>query len=360
MAASHVTAGGASIARTRFTPYSSPLTFPEINMSKAPVRVAVTGAAGNIDYALLFRIASGDLLGPDQPVILHLIDLPVAEKACHGVVMELEDCAFPLLHGTLVTSDVEVGFGDADVALLVGAKPRGPGMERADLLKDNGKIFVGQGDAIDRFASPDVRVCVVGNPCNTNALIAASRAKRTDRKNYTAMTRLDQNRAAAQLALKTGRPTTAIQNLAVWGNHSPTMFPNWFDATIDGRPVAAVVEDDAWLNGPFLKTVQQRGKAIIEARGQSSAASAASACIDHIFSWATGAMTGDFVSMAVPSDGSYGVPEGLIFSFPVRITSPWTYEIVQGLEINDVAQAAIDRTTQELLDERDAVASMLA
>lgn len=325
----------------------------------SPKRVAVTGAAGQICYNLLFRIANGDLLGSDQPIILHLLDIPQAIDACQGVRMELEDCAFPLLKGIKVTADYEEGFGDVDVAVLVGAKPRGPGMERADLLQDNGKIFVGQGDAINENASEDVKVLVVGNPCNTNALIAQSRATRTNPANYTAMTRLDQNRAMAQLANKTGADIDSIENLAVWGNHSPTMFPNWFEATIDGKPLADVVGDDAWLQGDFLKTVQTRGKAIINARGKSSAASAGSAALDHIYSWATGEMTGEFVSMAVPSDGSYGIPEGLIFSFPCTITSPWNYEIVQGLELNDFAQKAIEKTKQELVDERDAVKDML-
>lgn len=325
----------------------------------SPVRVAVTGAAGQIGYSLLFRIANGDLLGPDQPVILHLVDLPQAENACRGVVMELEDCAFPLLKGTLVTSDYEKGFGDIDIAMLVGSKPRGPGMERADLLKDNGQIFIGQGDAIDQNAKKDVKVMVVGNPCNTNALIARSRVKRTDPRNYTAMTRLDQNRAMAQLAAKSGKPVESIKNLAIWGNHSPTMYPNWFDATIDGKPVAEVIGDDAWLKGEFLERVQKRGAEIIGARGKSSAASAASAALDHVRSWGTGEMTGDYVSMAVPSDGSYGVPEGLISSFPVRITGPWQYEIVQGLELNEYSKAAIKHTNDELLSERDAVKEML-
>lgn len=326
---------------------------------KSPLRVAVTGAAGQIGYSLLFRIANGDLLGADQPVIIHLVDLPQAMDACRGVVMELEDCAFPLLQGTVATDDYEKGFGDIDVAMLVGAKPRGPGMERADLLKDNGKIFIGQGDAIDANAKEDVKVIVVGNPCNTNALIAQSRARRTDAANYTAMTRLDQNRAMAQLANRSGKSIDSIKNLAIWGNHSPTMFPNWFDATIDGKPVAEVIGDDAWLQGDFLTRVQKRGAEIIQARGKSSAASAASASIDHIYSWATGEMTGDYISMAVPSDGSYGIPEGLIFSFPVKITAPWQYEIVQGLEINEFAQAAIDKTTEELVSEREAVKDML-
>lgn len=329
-------------------------------MTKAPVRVAVTGAAGNIGYALLFRIANGDLLGPDQPVILHLVDLPQAVEACKGVIMELQDCAFPLLAGAIATSDYAEGFGDVGYALLVGAKPRGPGMERADLLLGNGPIFTGQGEAIDANASEDVKVCVVGNPCNTNALIAASRARRTNPANYTAMTRLDQNRGMAQLAEKSGAAVADIANLAIWGNHSPTMFPNWFECTIGGKPATEVIGDGAWLEGDFLKTVQTRGKAIINARGKSSAASAASAAIDHVNSWATGAMTGDYVSMAVPSDGSYGVPEGLIFSYPCRITAPGRYEIVRGIELNELASAAIERTANELADERDAVKEMLA
>ena len=329
-------------------------------MSKTPVRVAVTGAAGNIGYALLFRIANGDLLGKDQPVIIHLVDLPQALDACKGVVMELQDGAFPLLHGTVVASDLEEGFGDVDVALLVGAKPRGPGMERADLLKDNGKIFTFQGDAINAHAKEDVKVLVVGNPCNTNALIAQSRAERTNPAFYTAMTRLDQNRAMAQLANKSGAAVGDVSNLVVWGNHSPTMFPNWFDAKIGDKSAAEAIGDDAWLAGDFLKTVQTRGKAIINARGKSSAASAASAAIDHIYSWATGHMTGDYVSMAVPSDGSYGVPEGLIFSFPCRITAPWSYEIVSDIELNDTAKAAIEKTAAELASEREAVADLLS
>ena len=328
-------------------------------MSKAPVRVAVTGAAGNIGYALLFRIANGDMLGPDQPVILHLVDLPQAIDACNGVIMELNDCAFPLLAGAQASADLDEGFGDVDWALLVGAKPRGPGMERADLLKGNGPIFTGQGAAIDRSASEDVKVVVVGNPCNTNALIAKSQASRTNAANYTAMTRLDQNRAMAQLSARSGKPVSSIKNLAIWGNHSPTMFPNWFDCQIDGAPAADVIGDDAWLQTDFLKTVQTRGKAIINARGKSSAASAASACIDHAHSWATGAMTGDFVSMAVPSDGAYDVPEGLVCSFPCRITAPGQYEIVRDLSLNDTAAAALERTVAELSSEREAVKDLL-
>jgi malate dehydrogenase len=328
-------------------------------MSKAPVRVAVTGAAGNIGYALLFRIAAGDLLGPDQPVIIHLVDIPQALDACRGVVMELQDGAFPLLAGTVVSEDPEQAFGDVDVALLVGAKPRGPGMLRADLIRENGPIFVGTGKAIDQNASVDVKVLVVGNPCNTNALIAKAQVKRTNPRNYTAMTRLDQNRAMAQLSVKSGASVADIKNLGVWGNHSPTMFPNWFGCTIGGRPATDVIGDASWFEGEFLKTVQTRGKAIITARGKSSAASAASAVIDHIFSWATGHMTGDYVSMAVPSDGSYGVPEGLIYSFPCRITAPWQYEIAQGIELNDFAQAAVQRSWEELKGESEAVADLL-
>mgnify|MGYP001943153321 CR=1 FL=1 len=328
-------------------------------MSKSPMRVAVTGAAGNIGYALLFRIAAGDLLGPDQPVIIHLVDLPVAMDACNGVVMELQDGAFPLLHGTKVSSDLDEGFGDVDIALLVGARPRGPGMLRSDLLRGNGPIFTAQGQAIDANANEDVRVLVVGNPCNTNALIAKSHVKRTNPLNYTAMTRLDQNRAMAQLAVKSGVPVAEIANVGIWGNHSPTMFPNYFDATIGGKPATEVIGDDAWFASEFTKTVQTRGKAIINARGKSSAASAASAAIDHINSWMTGNVTGDFVSMAVPSDGSYGVPEGLIFSFPCAIPEPGKYEIVKGIELNDVSKAAIAKTTEELVSEREAVSDLL-
>ena len=328
-------------------------------MAKTPLRVAVTGAAGQIGYALLFRIASGDLLGKDQPVIIHLIELEAALKAANGVVMELNDCAFPLLAGTVVTSDLAVGFKDVDVALLVGAMPRGPGMDRADLLKNNGPIFIGQGEAINTYAREDVKVVVVGNPCNTNALIAKSRAKRTNPANYTAMSRLDQNRAMAQLATKTGEPVSAITNMAVWGNHSKSMFPNYFGTLINGKPALEVVNDDEWVKGEFMKTVTTRGGAIIKARGKSSAASAANATIDSVYSWATGKMTGDFITMAVPSDGSYDVPEGIIFSFPIRITGPWKYEIVQGIKLNDVAKAAIKRTADELFAERKAVAAML-
>jgi malate dehydrogenase len=326
---------------------------------KAPVRVAVTGAAGQIGYSLLFRIANGDLLGRDTPVIIHLVELPDAVSAAQGVVMELEDCAFPLLAGTVVASDLDTAFGDVDVALLVGAKPRGPGMERADLLKDNGKIFIAQGEAIDRASSKDVKVLVVGNPCNTNCLIAASRAKRTNPANYTAMTRLDQNRAMAQLAAKAGVPVSAVENVAIWGNHSPTMYADFFHATINGRPATEVITDHAWLEKPFLETVGKRGAAIIQARGKSSAASAASAAVDHIYAWATGTMTGSFVSMAIQSRGEYGQPEGLFYSYPVRLLGDWKYEVVQGLEVNDFSKQKLTITAEELVGEREAVASML-
>jgi malate dehydrogenase len=327
---------------------------------KPPLRVAITGAAGQIGYSLLPRIARGDLLGPDQPVILHLIELPVALDAARGVVMELEDCAFPLLAGTRITSDFDEGFGDVGVALLVGAKPRGPGMERADLLKDNGQIFTAQGRALDACARSDVRVVVVGNPCNTNALIAASRARRIDPRNITAMTRLDQNRAMAQLAQKAGTGVDQVRDLVIWGNHSPTMVPDFIHATIAGRPATAVIQDREWLEGAFLQTVQQRGAAIIAARKLSSAASAANAAIDHIHSWATGTMTGTMVSMAVPSDGSYGIPAGLIYSFPVRLGGNWRYEIVQGMALDPFLSSKLAVTTQELLGEREAVAGLLA
>jgi malate dehydrogenase len=324
-----------------------------------PVRVAVTGGAGQIGYSLLYRIANGDLLGPDTPVILHIIELPEAVEAARGVVMELQDCAFPLLAGTVVASDLDVGFGDVDVALLVGAKPRGPGMERADLLMENAKIFTSQGEAINRSASKDVKVVVVGNPCNTNCLIAASRAKRTNPANYTAMTRLDQNRAMAQLADKTGKPVSSVRDMVIWGNHSTTMFPDWFHATIDGRPAAEVVGDDAWLQGEFLETVRKRGAAIIKARGKSSAASAASAALDHTRSWQSGEGPGEVVSMAVRSDGSYGISEGLYFSFPIRLGGNWEWSIDKSFENGEFSKKAIAATMAELEEERDAIKSLL-
>ena len=325
-----------------------------------PVRVAVTGAAGQIGYALLFRIASGQMFGEDTPVVLQLLEITPALDALKGVAMELEDGAFPLLQDMVLTDDAEEAFGDANVVCLVGAKPRGPGQERADLLKDNGKIFTGQGRAIASAAADDVKVAVVGNPANTNALIAASNAEGVPMERFTAMVRLDQNRAKTQLAQKAGVPVTEVTNLGVWGNHSPTMFPDFEHAKISGKPVTDVLDRD-WLEGEFLKTVQQRGKAIIDARGSSSAASAANALVDHVSNWCGGKPTaeGDWVSMAVPSDGSYGVPEGIISGFPVRTDGNGGYEIVQGLDLSDYAQSKLDTTVEELQSEREAVADML-
>jgi malate dehydrogenase len=326
-----------------------------------PVRVAVTGAAGQIGYALLFRIASGQMLGPDTPVRLQLLEITPALEALEGVAMELEDGAFPLLDGVDLSDDAEKAFDGAGVVCLVGAKPRGPGMERADLLKDNGKIFTGQGKAIAKAAASDVKIATVGNPANTNALIAASNAEGVPTDRFTAMVRLDENRAKSQLAKKAGEPVSAVTNLAVWGNHSPTMVPDFDNAQITGRPVTEVITDKAWLEGEFLTTVQQRGKAIIDARGASSAASAASALVDHVANWCGGRPTpdGDWVSMAVPSDGSYGVPEGLISGFPVTTDGQGGYEIVQGLELSEFTQSKLQATVDELQQEKDAVADML-
>ncbi len=328
-------------------------------MSKTPLRVAVTGAAGQIGYSLLFRIASGEMLGQDQPVILQLLDLPQAQKACQGVMMELDDCAFPLLAGMLTTDDPNVAFKDADICLLVGARPRGPGMERADLLAANGAIFTVQGKAIASNAKPEVKVLVVGNPCNTNALIAAAAAKkigRTNPANYHAMLRLDYNRAVSQLAAKAGRPVASFKKLAVWGNHSPTMYADYRNCTSNGDNVKALINDPAWNNDVFLPTVGKRGAAIIEARGLSSAASAANAAIGHVRDWVLG--SDDWVTMGVPSDGSYGVPAGIVFGFPCECKGG-TYKIVQGLEIDQYSQEKINKTLKELTDEADAVKTML-
>ncbi|HLI54500.1 MAG TPA: malate dehydrogenase [Acidimicrobiales bacterium] len=323
-------------------------------MPASPVRVAVTGAAGQIGYSLLFRIASGAMLGPDQPVVLQLLEITPALGALRGVVMELEDCAFGLLAGVVATDDAEEAFGDANIALLVGARPRTKGMERKDLLEANGAIFTVQGKALSEAAAPDVRVLVVGNPANTNALIAMHNAPRIPAERFTAMTRLDQNRAKAQLAARTGRPVAEVTNMTIWGNHSATQYPDVYRARIGGRPAAELIGDDSWVEKEFIPTVQQRGAAIIEARGASSAASAASAAIDHVRDWMGGTAEGDWVSMAVPSDGSYGVPEGLISSFPVT-TSGGAWRIVQGLDIDDFSRARIDRSVAELAEERDAV-----
>lgn len=324
---------------------------------KAPIRVAVTGAAGNIGYALLFRIASGDCFGKDQPVILQLLEVTPSMSKLEGVVMELLDCAFPLLQGVEISDDPNVAFKGANQCFLVGSRPRGPGMERADLLKVNGAIFTAQGKAINDNAAADVRVCVVGNPCNTNALIAQASAANLPAERFTAMTRLDQNRAASLLALKVGKPVTSVKNLVVWGNHSPTMFADYLHATVDGVPVVDLV-DAEWLSTTFLKTVAQRGKAIIDARGQSSAASAASAAIDHMATWFHGTAPGEWVSMAIPSQGWYGVPKGLMFSFPVTIKDG-VYTVVEGLEHGEFAQGKLDITTAELEEERAAIADLL-
>jgi malate dehydrogenase len=321
---------------------------------KSPVRVAVTGAAGQIGYSLLFRIASGQMLGEDQPIILHLLDITPALDALRGVAMELDDCAFPLLEGIVQTDDPNEAFGDVNYALLVGARPRSKGMERKDLLEANGAIFTVQGKALSDNAADDVRILVVGNPANTNALIAMNNAPKIDNGRFTAMTRLDHNRAMAQLAAKTGTTVRDITKMTIWGNHSATQYPDLFHAEVKGQNAAQLVGDQAWLEGEFIPTVQQRGAAIIEARGLSSAASAANAAIDHVRSWALGTPEGDWVSMAIPSDGSYGVPEGLMSSFPVTC-SGGEYSIVQGLDIDEFSQSRIDATVTELAEERDAV-----
>jgi malate dehydrogenase len=323
-------------------------------MTASPVRVAVTGAAGQIGYSLLFRIASGALLGPDQPVILQLLEITPALGALQGVVMELDDCAFPLLAGVVTSDDAQVAFGDANVALLVGARPRSKGMERKDLLEANGAIFTVQGQALSDSAAPDIRVLVVGNPANTNALIAMHNAPNIAPERFTAMTRLDQNRAKAQLAAKSGRPVPDVTNMTIWGNHSATQYPDVYRARIGSQPAAEVIGDDAWVEKEFIPAVQQRGAAIIEARGASSAASAASAAIDHVHDWVLGTSAGDWVSMGIPSDGSYGVPEGLISSFPVS-TSGGRYQIVPGLDLEEFSRSRIDASVAELGEERDAV-----
>ena len=325
---------------------------------KSPIRVAVTGAAGQIGYSLLFRIASGAMFGPDQPVILHLIEIEPALPALGGVVMELDDCAFPLLHGIVPTADLNVGFKDVNWALLVGSVPRKAGMERGDLLNINGKIFIGQGQAIEKNAAPDVRILVVGNPCNTNCLIAMNNAKGIPANRWFAMTRLDENRAKSQLAAKAGVPVSAVTNTAIWGNHSATQFPDFFNARINGQPATEVISDHEWLKGDFISTVQKRGAAIIAARGLSSAASAANAVVDTVRSLTTPTPAGDWTSVCVVSDGSYGVEKGIISGFPIR-TDGTTWEIVQGLSVNEFAQSKIDLTVNELKEERDAVTALL-
>ncbi|MGA1630197.1 MAG: malate dehydrogenase [Ilumatobacteraceae bacterium] len=322
-----------------------------------PVRVAVTGAAGQIGYSLIFRIASGAMLGPDTRIILQLLEVTPALGALSGVKMELDDCAFPLLDGVVCTDDANVAFGDADVALLVGAMPRKDGMERKDLLSANGGIFKPQGEAIAKNAKKDIKVLVVGNPANTNALIASNNAAGIDPRQFTAMTRLDHNRAMSQLAMRVNRPLSSITKMTVWGNHSTTQYPDLSHCEVDGKPAKSLVNDDAWINDTFIPTVAKRGAAVIKARGASSAASAANAAIDHVRSWALGTAPGDWVSMSVPSDGSYGVPEGLVSSFPCTC-SGGKYEIVQGLEIDAYSRAKIDASVAELQEERDAVRAL--
>ncbi|RTL53040.1 MAG: malate dehydrogenase [Rhodocyclaceae bacterium] len=329
-------------------------------MAKAPVRVAVTGAAGQIGYALLFRIASGEMLGKDQPVILQMLELPMekAQAALKGVMMELEDCAFPLLAGMVGTDDPEVAFKDVDYALLVGARPRGPGMERKDLLLENAKIFVAQGKALNKVASRNVKVLVVGNPANTNAWIAMKSAPDLPAGNFTAMLRLDHNRALSQLAAKTGKTVNDIDSMIVWGNHSPTMYPDIRFTTISGQPAPKVVNDDAWYKNEYIPKVGKRGAAIIEARGLSSAASAANAAIDHMRDWALGT-NGKWVTMGIPSDGSYGIPAGTMYGVPVTCANG-KYERVTGLEIDAFSREKMDFTLKELQEEQDGVKDMLA
>jgi malate dehydrogenase len=324
-------------------------------MTKKPVRVAVTGAAGQIGYALLFRIASGEMLGKDQPVILQLLEIPdeKAQKALKGVMMELEDCAFPLLAGMEAHSSPETAFKDTDYALLVGSRPRGPGMERAELLSINGAIFTAQGKALDQFASRNVKVLVVGNPANTNAYIAMKSAPSLKRENFTAMLRLDHNRALSQIAAKTGKPVASIKKLAVWGNHSPTMYADYRYATIEGKSVKDMINDQVWNKDTFLPTVGKRGAAIIEARGLSSAASAANAAIDHMRDWALGTH-GEWVTMGIPSNGEYGIPKDVMFGFPVTCAGG-KYHIVEGLSIDAFSQECINKTLAELQGEQDGV-----
>jgi len=328
-------------------------------MAKTPVRVAVTGAAGQIGYALLFRIASGEMLGKDQPVILQMLELPIdkAQQALKGVMMELEDCAFPLLAGMVGTADPKVAFKDADYALLVGARPRGPGMERKDLLAENAKIFIEQGRAMNETASRDIRIIVVGNPANTNAYIAMKSAPDLPKANFTAMMRLDHNRAMSQLAGKAGKPVDSVEKLVVWGNHSPTMYPDIRFATIGGQSAPALVNDQTWYRDEYIPKVGKRGAAIIEARGLSSAASAANAAIDHMRDWALGT-NGKWVTMGIPSDGTYGVPADVVYGVPVTC-SPGKYERITGLEIDAYSREKMDNTLKELLEEQAAVQGLL-
>ncbi|HEX3397195.1 MAG TPA: malate dehydrogenase [Steroidobacteraceae bacterium] len=324
---------------------------------KKPVTITITGAAGNIGYALAFRVASGQMLGADQPINLNLLEIPAAAAAVAGVVMELNDCAFATLNKVTATSDANVAFKDCNFAMLVGARPRGPGMERKDLLLENAKIFSAQGKALDAVASRDVRVLVVGNPANTNSLIAQRNAPSLPRNRFTAMTRLDHNRGLAQLAEKSGALITSVKKVIIWGNHSATQYPDLHHATVGDKPALSVV-DLTWFKGSFIPTVQQRGAAVIKARGTSSAASAASAAIDHVHDWMLGTPSGDWVSMSVPADGSYGIPEGVIYSYPVTCKGG-EYSIVQGLDITDFSREKMQATHRELLEERDGVKDLI-
>lgn len=323
-------------------------------MSDSPVRVAVTGAAGQIGYAILFRIASGQLLGPDTPVHLSLLEIPDALKAVEGTAMELDDCAFPLLTGVDITDDPKKGFDGVNIALLIGARPRSKGMERSDLLEANGGIFKPQGEALNANAASDIKVLVVGNPANTNCLIAQQNAPDIPAERFTSMMRLDHNRAIAQLAGKAGAAVREVTNMTVWGNHSPTQYPDIFNAKVKGQGAAETVDDLQWLENDFIPTVQKRGTAVIEARGASSAASAANAAVDHVRDWVLGTSEGDWVSMGIPSDGSYGVDEGLISGFPVTCSNG-SYEVVQGLDVNDFSRSRLETTVNELKDERETI-----
>ena len=327
---------------------------------KRPVRVAVTGAAGQIGYSLLFRIASGEMLGADQPVILQLLEIPdeKVQKALRGVMMELDDCAFPLLHGMIPASDPMIAFKDTDFALLVGARPRGPGMERKDLLEANGKIFGPQGKALSDVANRNVKVLVVGNPANTNCLIAMKNAPGLKPTQFTSMMRLDHNRSLTQIAQKAGKPVTSLRKMTVWGNHSATQYPDLFQAEADGKPVWPLINDQAWLEKTFIPVIQKRGAAIIEARGLSSAASAANAAMDHMRNWVYGTPEGDWVSMGVPADGSYGIAEGVLYGYPCKCKNG-NYEIVKGLDISDFSRARMQATLKELHEERDGIKHLL-
>jgi len=325
---------------------------------KKPMRVAVTGSGGQIGYSLLFRIASGEMLGPDQPVILQLFDITPSLPVVRGVVMELDDCAFPLLQGVIVTDDVRVAFKDADVALLVGSRPRTKGMERKDLLEMNGAIFTEQGRALSEVASRDVKVLVVGNPANTNCLIAMKNAPDLKPANFSAMMRLDHNRALSQIGTKLGKPVASVKKVIIWGNHSATQYPDLYHAEVAGQAVSGLINDQAWVENTFIPTVQKRGAAIIEARGLSSAASAANAAMNHIRDWVHGTPAGDWVTMGIPSNGSYGIPEGVLFGYPVTC-SGGKYSIVQGLAISEFSKARIKATHDELLEERNAITHLL-